>query len=308
MQQDEAGVKRAQEESHRGQASCERAESVHEVAHLGATRLSSVLKARPNLVAQQDIDEAEGRDRVAEAQVSTAKATLASAREQLALAKASQDKTRRCSPMRRSRRRFAGVITHRYADTRRHDSGGHVLTNAGHAVGALSQNSRLRLVIPAGAGIRGLAHPSWRVGGRERAGASHKTFTGTIARFRRSARQPSHATMHAEVDVPNANLELVPGMYADASIVLDQDAARRFSTPVEALDRKRPVRASVCVNRDHRVRAACGDTGLEDGDRVEIGVGTGRPTIWSSSAIVRNAGRGTGACRRRPLRPARRVD
>ena len=36
-------------------------------SHLAAGRLSSVLKARPNLVAQQDLDEGTGRDRVAEA-------------------------------------------------------------------------------------------------------------------------------------------------------------------------------------------------------------------------------------------------
>jgi multidrug efflux pump subunit AcrA (membrane-fusion protein) len=55
VRQDEAAVKRAQEEMKRAEADLDRAESAHEVAHLGATRLSSVLKARPNLVAQQDI-------------------------------------------------------------------------------------------------------------------------------------------------------------------------------------------------------------------------------------------------------------
>src|SRR5438128_303220 len=55
LHQEEAAVKCAREEVNRAQADLERAESAHQVAHLGATRLSSVLKARPNLVAQQDI-------------------------------------------------------------------------------------------------------------------------------------------------------------------------------------------------------------------------------------------------------------
>ena len=64
-------------------------------------------KARPNLVAQQDIDEATGRDRVAEAQVATAKAALAVG------AAAAGDRReparpgrRRSSPTRGSRRRL----------------------------------------------------------------------------------------------------------------------------------------------------------------------------------------------------------
>jgi multidrug efflux pump subunit AcrA (membrane-fusion protein) len=64
IKQDIAAVKRAGEEINRAQADLERAESAHEVAHLASTRLASVMKARPNLVAQQDIDEATGRDRI----------------------------------------------------------------------------------------------------------------------------------------------------------------------------------------------------------------------------------------------------
>ncbi|HKF68846.1 MAG TPA: biotin/lipoyl-binding protein, partial [Vicinamibacterales bacterium] len=61
IKQDEAAVKRANEEIRRAQADVERAQSAHEVAHLNATRLTGVMKTRPNLVAQQDIDEATGR-------------------------------------------------------------------------------------------------------------------------------------------------------------------------------------------------------------------------------------------------------
>src|SRR6478735_689660 len=71
IRQDEAAVKRAAEEINRAQADLERARSAHDVAHIAADRLTNVMKVRPNLVAQQDIDEASGRDRVAEAQVAT---------------------------------------------------------------------------------------------------------------------------------------------------------------------------------------------------------------------------------------------
>src|SRR5206468_1326561 len=83
MATDEASVKRSSEEVNRAQADIGRAESAHDVAHLGASRLAAVMKQRPNLVAQQDIDEAQGRDRIAEAQVATARAEVAAAQEQL---------------------------------------------------------------------------------------------------------------------------------------------------------------------------------------------------------------------------------
>jgi len=111
----EAGVKHSQEEVNRAQADLARTESAHEVAHLSSTRLAAVMKQRPNLVAQQDIDEAQGRDRVAEAQVATAKAAIAAAQEQLAVARANENKTRTLFAYARITAPFAGVITHRYA-------------------------------------------------------------------------------------------------------------------------------------------------------------------------------------------------
>src|SRR5262245_7144416 len=56
LQQDQASVNRAIEEVGRAEAEVERAQSVHEAAHLAAERLASVSKARPALVAQQDLD------------------------------------------------------------------------------------------------------------------------------------------------------------------------------------------------------------------------------------------------------------
>src|SRR5262249_52555093 len=93
IKQDEAAVKRANEEIRRAQADVERAQSAHDVAHVSAARLAGVMKTRPNLIAQQDIDDATGRDRVSEAQVSTAEAALAGAREQLEIAKAARNRT-----------------------------------------------------------------------------------------------------------------------------------------------------------------------------------------------------------------------
>ena len=212
LHQDEATVKRAQEEINRAQADLTRAESAHDVAHLGAARLEGVLKVRPNLVAQQDIDEASGRDRVAEAQVATAKAAIASASEQLEMAKAAQDKTQTLVAYSQITAPFAGVITHRYADTGAMIQAGTSSQTQTMPVVQLSQNTLLRLVIP----VPESAVSRIRVGAAVSLGvqALRKTFTGTVARFA-GRLDTDTRTMHVEVDVANPTLEIVPGMFAD---------------------------------------------------------------------------------------------
>jgi RND family efflux transporter MFP subunit len=269
MQQDEAGVNHAQDEINRAQSDLVRAESAHEVAHLGASRLSKVLTARPNLVAQQDIDEAVGRDRVAEAQVATAKAAIASAQQQLEIAKASQNKTKTLFAYARITAPFAGVITHRYADTGAMIQAGTSSQTQAMPVVQLSQNSRLRLVIPVPESAVSRIHIGTPVDLHVQ--SSHKTFTGTVARFADRVNTETR-TMHVEVDVPNANLELVPGMYADASIVLDE-ARNVLVVPVEALDRTETSLRVLLVNHDGRVEPRNVTIGLETADRVAIASG-----------------------------------
>src|SRR5262249_39323475 len=63
-----AATRRSEAELVRARNELERMESAHGMSHLSYNRLSSVIKARPNLVAQQEIDEAAARDRVSEAQ------------------------------------------------------------------------------------------------------------------------------------------------------------------------------------------------------------------------------------------------
>jgi RND family efflux transporter MFP subunit len=133
----------------------------------------------------------------------------------------------------------------------------------------LSQNSRLRLVIPVPESAVSRIHLGAPVALHVQ--SSHKTLTGTVARF--AARLNTETrTMHVEVDVPNPNLELVPGMYADASIVL-AEAKNVLVVPVEALDRTETSVHVLWVNHEGRVEPRNVTIGLETGDRVEIASG-----------------------------------
>jgi RND family efflux transporter MFP subunit len=269
LREDAAAVKRAEEEVNRAQADLERANSAHEVAHIGATRLSSVLKVRPNLVAQQDIDEAMGRDRVAEAQIATAKAALAAARQGLEVSKAAEQKTQTLQGYTEITAPFAGVITQRYADPGAMIQAGTSSQTQAMPIVRLSENNRLRLVIPVPESTVALIHLGTPVDLDVQ--ALHKAFTGKVARF--SERLDSDTrTMRVEVDVENPTLELVPGMYATASIVLDS-ASDAVIVPVEALDHSAAKPQVFVVGPNQKVDVRAVTTGLETADRVQIKTG-----------------------------------
>ena len=79
----DAAVVRARAEVTRAQDEQRRAESVHSIAHLSFQRISTVAEKKPGLVAQQEIDEAQSRDLVTEAQVAATKSALSAAQEQV---------------------------------------------------------------------------------------------------------------------------------------------------------------------------------------------------------------------------------
>jgi len=285
LQEEQAAVRHAQEEVNRANADLERAESVHEVAHLNATRLSGVLKARPNLVAQQDIDDAIGRDRVSEAQVATAKAAIAAAQQQLEVAKATENKTRTLVAYTQITAPFDGVITHRYADTGAMIQAGTSSQTQSMPLVRLSQNDRLRLVIP----VPASAVPRVRLGERVAVTvqALHKTVSGTVARFA-DRLDPETRTMHVEVDVQNPQLELVPGMYADATLVLDE-AKNVLVAPIQAIDRVETQSRAMVVGEDGRIAARSLTVGLETDDRVEVkhGLNDGDAVVIGSRAQLK---------------------
>src|SRR6476646_2354756 len=284
IKQDAAAVKRASEEINRAQADLERAQSAHEVAHLSSTRLAGVMKARPNLVAQQDIDEATGRDRVAEAQVSTAQAALAAAKEQFEVAKAAQGKTQTLFDYARITAPFAGVITHRYADTGAMIQAGTSSQTQAMPIVRLSQNDKLRLVIPVPESAVSRIHVGHAVA--VAVPSLHKTVTGKIARFSDRIDTDTR-TMRVEVDVPSPKLDLVPGMYADATLVLDA-ANDAIVAPVQAIDRTESGARVLVVSGDGKSQGKVEERkialGLEADDRIEVtrGLGAGDLVVVGS--------------------------
>jgi len=272
LQQDAASVTRAQEEVNRATADLDRAESAHEIAHLSSTRLVAVSKTQPRLIAQQDLDEAASRDRGSEAQVATAKAAIASAKGQLAMAQANQAKTRTLVGYTRITAPFAGVITHRYADTGAMIQAGTSSQTQTMPLVKLSENRLLRLImpVPESAVSRIRDHQPVTV----LVPALGRTFPGTVARSA-GRLDADTRTMRVEVDVPNPGLELIPGMYAQCSVALEQ-AKDAVTIPVQAVDRDINAGGKthvLIVTPQNTIESRDVALGLDSADRVAVASG-----------------------------------
>jgi len=279
VQQADAGVAASEAEVVRAASEVTRAESAHDIAHVTATRLTGVSKSQPGLVAQEEIDQATGRDKVAEAQLATANAALAASRQQLAVAKANQARTHALFDYTRITAPFAGVITKRYADKGTMIQAGTSSTTQALPLVRLAEDDHLRLVIPVVESVV----PHIQVGGAVdvQVPSLKRSFSGTISRFSDQV-DTATRTMHVEVDVPNPTRTLVPGLYALATIVLDR-IPNALTVPVQAIDRTDEgvsvlrVGASGALERRtiqiglETVDAAEVTSGLDEGDLVVVG-------------------------------------
>ena len=229
--QDEASVRRAEQDLSRAHEEQSRAQSAYDVAHVTYTRLADVQKNRPELVAQQEIDVAQGKDLEANAGVSSAKDAVSASEQALLAAKAALDKDKALFAYARMTAPFDGVVTQIYAFTGALLPAGTSAAKGDSALCRLSQNDLLRLVIP----VPERAVPDIRDGESVDVDVSSlkRTFTGKIVRYSDQI-DPQTRTMHTEVDVPNPKFELVPGMYASVKIPL-RAVTGVLTVPVQAV-------------------------------------------------------------------------
>lgn len=259
----DAGVVRAQAEVIRARDELRRAESAHQIAHLSFERLTAVAQRKPGLLAQQEIDEAQSRDMITEAQVAGAKSSVAAVEEQVKLQTADTRKVKTMIDYTRVTAPFSGIITKRYADPGSMIQAGTASQTQAMPVVRLSQTSTLRLILP----VPESAVPTVHVGQtvEVRVPTLNRSFPGRVARFTGKL-SDSTRTMDTEVDVPNPNLLLLPGMYAEVDLTL---AFRQkvLSIPSAAIDPKREV---MVVTPNNRIEVRKLAIGLEASDRVEV--------------------------------------
>lgn len=264
---DQAAVRRSEEDLARANEELSRAQSTYNVAHLTYSRLADVQKTRPELVAQQEIDEAQGKDLEANAGVSAAKATVAAAEQALLASKASLEKDKTIYGYARISAPFNGVVTEMDAYTGSLLPAGTSSNKGDQPLCRLSQNDLLRLVIPLPERAVADVHLGEMVA--VDLSTNNKKFGGKIVRFSDQI-DTATRTMHTEIDVPNPKYELVPGMYATANIPL-HTSQHALSVPIQALQASGEDHGSVLVvNAQNRIEKRDVALGLQTANYAEV--------------------------------------
>jgi RND family efflux transporter MFP subunit len=261
----DAGVRHSKEEIQRAKNEVARAKASHEALHSEAMRLEQVSKARPELIAQQEIDDAEAKDLASQAQVEVAKSALAAAEQQLEVSKATHSQVTAMQDYSRIVAPFDGVVTWRYADTGALIQAG--ISNANSApVVKLAQVNLLRLRIPVPESMADSVHLGALADIHVQ--ATGDRFTGKVARFT-SAFDRSTRTMQVEFEVPNTDYKLSPGMYADVALEI-QKRADAITVPVQAVTYYNNKKTVLLVDANNRVQVREIHTGIEEPNRVEV--------------------------------------
>jgi RND family efflux transporter MFP subunit len=261
-----AARKRSESDVARARSEAQRAGAVYDAAKLTYERLSGVSKSRPNLLAQQEVDDAQAKMLVADAQVSAAKAALAVAEEQAHVQEAGEERVKTIAEYTTIIVPFTGVITKRYADLGAMIQAGTASQTQAMPVVRLSQVDHLRLVLP----VPESAVPQIHNGGpvAVKIPSLDQTFDGRVSRFSGKV-DPSTRTMETEVDVPNPRYLLKPGMYASASLELDR-RPNAVTAPVQAVARKDGKATVMLVNAQRKLEPREIVTGLETPENVEV--------------------------------------
>ena len=283
LDEDNAAIKAQQDQVARAQSDIDRAKAQHNMVHLQYERLASVAKTKSGLVAQQEVDDAQGRDLAAESTTASAHGVWQAAQSQLAVAQARLAHDQALFDYSRITAPFDGVVTQRYANLGALMQAGTSSTQATPLV-RLSKDDTLRLVIPVPESDVIYIHVGDPVD--VRVPSLNETARGKIARFADSVGSATR-TMHTEVDVPNPKGILVPGAYAETDVRLNHSGSA-LVVPLQALDRTGD-QASVMVVKNKQIETRKVIAGIQMPDVVEIksGLSAGEQVVVSERSGLR---------------------
>ena len=266
LQKAQAGVATAESNVVTAQAGVQRAVAAANIAHLYFQRINDVATKNKGLVPLQDVDVAQSRDAEAVAQLASARSDLKAAQDAKAAADSEYARAGAMLQYATITAPFNGVVTKRYANTGSMIQAGISSQTQAMPVVRLAQNDLLRLTLPVPvtdvAEVRDgqpvdviVANPS-------------RTIRGTISRYADSV-QMATRTMDTQVDVPNSDGSLIPGMYAEVHLHL-ADRHNVLSVPVDAVDGVGTSVEQAYVVRAGVVHVVQVTTGLQTPTRLEI--------------------------------------
>ncbi|MGA3089621.1 MAG: efflux RND transporter periplasmic adaptor subunit [Terriglobales bacterium] len=269
LQQDRAEIKNANNQVSRAQHELARDQAQYNALHLEYTRLNGVFQNQPGIVAQQEVDDAQGKNLAAAAQVDSGQAALDASESQLAAVTAKLAHDQSLFDYSRITAPFSGVVTERYANLGTLVQAGTGSSTQAMPIVRLSEDDLFRLVIPVPESYVRYIHVADPVD--VRVPSLNRTFPGKVARFSVDVREDTR-TMHTEVDVSNPERVLLPGLYAEAELSLDrkQDVP---TVPVQALNREGEKTTVFVVNQNGELEDRTVQLGLQTASDAEIASG-----------------------------------
>jgi RND family efflux transporter MFP subunit len=266
LQADDAAIKAASDQVTRLSRQVDSVEARSKVLHSYYERLAGVFKQNPKLLAQQEVDDAQGKDLTGQADVEAAKANQEAAQSQVEAARAKRQRDGALFEYTKIPAPFDGVVTQRYANFGTLMQGGTNSSTQAMPLVRLSEDDKFRLVIPVPEAYVRYIHVGDPVG--VSVSSLNRTFPGKVARFSVDVKEETR-TMHTEVDVPNPDGSLVPGLYADATIQL-QRKQNALAVPLQALNREGDKTTVDVVGPSNQVEIRPVVTGVETAEDVEI--------------------------------------
>jgi RND family efflux transporter MFP subunit len=259
IHQAEAAVDQADASAEQAQAALAQGKANRDLARLTAQRMKELVAK--GISPQQEGDQSQAQLAAQDAGVQALEKAILAQRSNLSAAKANLARLQEVQSYRLVRAPFGGVITLRNVDVG-------ALVGAGSTLlYRIAQVGTLRTYVNVPQASVNAVH----VGQAATLTVSHlpgRAFRGTVARTAH-ALDPATRTMLAEVDVPNADGALFPGVYA----TVDLSGSRSdppLVVPAAAILFRRDGAQVAIVQPDHTVHLQKITAGRDYGDRVEI--------------------------------------
>jgi RND family efflux transporter MFP subunit len=279
LQEDQAEIRNAANQVTRAEHELTRYQAQYKALHLEYTRLNGVFENQPGIVAQQEVDDAQGKDLAASSQVDAGQAALDAAQSQLSASKAKLARDQSLYDYSKITAPFPGVVTERYANLGTLVQAGTASSTQAMPIVKLSEDDLFRLVIPVPESYVQFIHVGDPVD--VEVPSLSRTFPGKVARFSEGVREDTR-TMHTEVDVRNRDGALVPGIYAQAKLTLEhRDGVP--SVPLQALNHEGDKTTVFVVNASGEIEDRAVNLGIQSASDAEVisGLGEGEQVVVS---------------------------
>jgi RND family efflux transporter MFP subunit len=278
VQQAKASLEQATSASLQAEAALKQGRSNENLARTNAQRWQNLFSK--NVVSRQEYDTYQAQWAFQQANVEALEKAVASSKSNIAAAQASLDRLLELKQYQTVKAPFAGVITMRNVDT------GALINENNTLLFRIAQADRLRMYINVPQSEVDSVHLGQKATLRV-PDLQGRTFTGVVARTA-SALDASNRTMLTELQVDSSGGVLMPGMYAQAELAIeDSHASLRIKGDTLVVRSDGPQVA--VVDAGGRVHYSRIQIGRDYGETLEVlsGLEEGQQIVVNPSDVVR---------------------